>query len=136
MGTLFQRWMCFDQVNKCTAMRFFQSSNVVHLKNGKCTLSKIRFLMKRVEDKAKELPEWRNMGTGVVSAEVAKAMFDKVFNSVIEPVKNSSEKRQWAQASWTTVEKWLKEHERELSGPKWTRKRRNQNADDESFFTA
>ena len=116
-GTLFQRWMCFDEIHRCTAIRYLHSSDVVHLKNGKAVLSKIGFLMKKVEAKAKELPEWTGR---TVSAEIAKQMFDHVFDSVIEPIKDREVegKRRWVQMSWTTVEKWLKMHDRELNGPK------------------
>ena len=68
--------MCFDDVNKVSAMRYFQSSDVSHLKNGKARLSKIGYVMKKLEVKAKDLPEWAGHQ---VSADGAKQMFDQVY---------------------------------------------------------
>ncbi len=100
LSVLWDHWCCGDSVKKIAALCKLENADVEHIKRGRRTINDIRFLMRKIEDVAKQNGVYKKC----LTREEAKVIYEKCNKAAI-PIADTTQgrKRSIATLKWPSV---------------------------------
>ena len=100
LSVLWEHWCCGDSVKRISALCKIQNSDVDHVTRGRHTINDIRFLMKKIEDVAKQ----KDMYKKYLTRAEAKVVYEKCNKEAI-PIAETTKGRTRSVATlkWPSV---------------------------------